>query len=119
MEIIKKEEYPISEQRPVVTVIQDPNDVDMKFTIKLARNNKDKSCYTQYVVHNSQNADIIIYNSEESQAYSPSQHIYLGTYSKQYDLYLNYYLKPKTNHFNRSVILTFLINRNSGHGSRG
>ena len=112
MEIIKKEECPISEQRPVVSIIQDPEDVDMKFTIKLARNKNDNSCYTQYVVHNSENADIIIYNCEDDQSYSPSQHIYLGTYSKQYDLYLNYYLKPKGNNSSRFVILTFFINKN-------
>lgn len=111
MELLKKFEYKISITKPIVVMLQDPEDVDMEFTIKLLKDAKEQNSVTKYNVHSPSKADIVIINADNKHAYSPDKPIYLGTYKKQYKLFMKYVLKPETQDSERTIVLGFFTEK--------
>ena len=102
----------ISMNQNATILIEDSVDVDMTFVFKLAVDNENAHSYTRYNVIDNANGEIIIYNIGAARTVSLKEPMPVGTYKKEFRLYVNYVLYVATNKADASTIdISFLTSK--------
>jgi len=86
----------ITTAEPLVVVLPDSVEGDIKFNFYLKQNEQNPKSYTELIIVSPNEANVSLYNIKEKLQASVAEDIPVGTYQNKYKLYLNYILFCKT-----------------------
>lgn len=108
-EVTKMEK--ISQEKKVTVKIIDEVEGNINMKLMLKDDDKKKDSYTTYKAIDSHQAEIWIVNAQNDKYTSTQLPILLGTYKKNYSLFLEYVLWPKMSDSVRMISLKFFIKK--------
>lgn len=112
MEELVKHTAQISFEQNAIVLIEDSYDVDMTFVFKLARDETRSVSYTKYNVLDRSRGEIIIYNVGNAKTVSLKQPMLVGSYGKQYRLYVSFIVfAPENVMSSYTIEISFFINK--------
>lgn len=83
----------ISTKEPYVVVLPDSIEHDLTFTFHMREDKSRQDSYTNFHVLSPTAAEISIYNAPEKKRTFIIDDIHVGSYMKQYELFVNYILQ--------------------------
>lgn len=112
MELLLQHTTQISYEQSAKVLIEDPQDVDMTFVFKLAKDDSRSASYTKYNVIDRSMGEIVIFNIGKAKTVSLRQPIPVGSYKLQYNLYANFIVYAPDNSLSPYTIeISFFINK--------
>lgn len=112
MNVLLDQSTQITYEQGAKILIEDPLDVDMSFSFRLSTDSSSEISYTRYNVIDPANGEIVIYNVGNARTITLKNPILVGTYKKEYKLYVNYVLiAPRENGLPFTLNVSFLTSK--------